>query len=429
MQLKRPKKGPTKGKLTGAISLASCSLLGAGNAIAENTWDIDTAIMLYTETDRVSALEPVVSAKKEVSDDEFISYKLTLDTLTGASATGAVPSSQPQTFTRPSGRGQYEIDANETPLDDTFKDTRLQFTMGWDKPIDRNNRRALGFNISREYDFTSISGNAGWTHEMNQKNTSLNMAINIELDAISPVGGTPLALSAQVLNSPIERDGSTESKQIVDLIFGVTQIIDRSSLFQVNLSHGLSDGYLNDPYKLVSIVDTTAGATEGEPVSQIYENRPDSRSRTGIFTSYKKQFDNRDIINASFRFMTDDWGVDSQTFDVSYRFRFENGYYIQPKLRLYQQSSADFYRYFLRDDEVVPDEVSADYRLGEMDAQTIGIKFGHADSQGDGWSVRLEQYVQSGDGSPSEAFGQLTTQDLYPDVKATVVQFNYSFQW
>ena len=418
-----------KGNLTGVLSLASCSLLGVAHAATETPWDIDTAILLYTEADRVSALEPVISAKKEIDDDEFISYKLTLDTLTGASATGAVPSTQAQTFTRPSGDGEYQIDANETPLDDTFRDTRVQFTLGWDKPIDRQNRRTLGFNISREFDFTSISGNAGWTHELNQKNTSLNAAINIELDEIRPVGGTPLALSSQILGSPIQRDGNSESKQIIDLIFGVTQIIDRSSLFQVNLSHGISDGYLTDPYKLVSVVDTAVGANEGEPVNQIYENRPDSRSRTGIFTRYKKQFENRDIFNASFRFMTDDWGIDSQTFDVSYRFRFKSGYYLQPRIRLYQQTAADFYRFFLRDDEAVPTDVSADYRLGNLDAQTIGIKFGHANSQGDGWSVRLEQYVQSGDSSPSEAFGQLTSQDLYPDVEATIVQFAYSFQW
>jgi hypothetical protein len=41
--------------------------------------------------------------------------------------------------------------------------------------------------------------------------------------------------------------------------------------------------------------------------------------------------------------------------------------------------------------------------------------------------VRLEQYVQTGESSPAEAVGQLQQQDLYPDVTATIVQFNYSF--
>jgi hypothetical protein len=43
--------------------------------------------------------------------------------------------------------------------------------------------------------------------------------------------------------------------------------------------------------------------------------------------------------------------------------------------------------------------------------------------------VRLEAYQQSGDSSPDEAFGQLSNQDLYPDVDAVIAQFNYSFKW
>ena len=76
-----------------------------------------------------------------------------------------------------------------------------------------------------------------------------------------------------------------------------------------------------------------------------------------------------------------------------------------------------------------PDEASADYRLGEMDATTVGFKFGRDLNERHAWSLRLEQYLQTGEGSPSEAFGQLEQQDLYPDVEALIVQFNYSFKW
>jgi hypothetical protein len=64
-----------------------------------------------------------------------------------------------------------------------------------------------------------------------------------------------------------------------------------------------------------------------------------------------------------------------------------------------------------------------------MDATTYGFKFGREIDQRHIWSLRLERYEQTGDSSPSEAFGQLDQQDLYPDVKATIVQFSYSFQW
>lgn len=414
-------------KISGLLSVASCSLLGSMGAQAADNWDVDTSVLIYSESDRVSAFEPVVSMKKDLNETDILSMKLTLDSLTGASATGAVPSSQAQTFTRPSGNGQFTTPANETPLDDTFKDSRGQFNLNWDKAIDSNNRRNLGFGVSTEYDFTSISGNASWTHEMNEKNTALTGGINLEFDTISPIGGIPQARSIQDVNQAIIREGADDNRQVIDMLVGVTQIIDRSSLFQVNLSYSMADGYLTDPFKIVSIVDTTPGANLGEPTSQIYEHRPDSRSKTSVYGKYKKSLSNEDIVTASLRLMSDDWGVSSETIDLTYRWQLDNGYYLQPHVRIYHQSAADFYRYFLLDSEAVPTDVTADYRLGEMDAQTFGVKFGKTNQFGNDWSVRIEQYVQSGNSNPAVAFGQLSNQDLYPDVDAIIVQASYSF--
>ena len=412
----------TKKKVAGLLSAATCTLLGGPAQSTDNGWDVDSAILFYTEdNDRIEVDEPVISATKDLGDDESLSMKLVYDSLTGASATGAVPSTMVQTFTRPSGRGTYTVAPNETPLDDTFKDTRVAFGMNWEKPVDRNNRRNLGFNVSKEYDFTSISANALWQHDTNQKNTTYSYGINVELDDFDPVGDVPEPLTKMMDQI---KGASSDSRDIVDLLFGVTQVIDKTSLFQLNLSLSESDGYLTDPYKFVSVVDAT-----GEPISQLFENRPDSRSRQSLYGKYKKQLANKDIFTASYRFMTDDWGIDSNTFDFTYRFSLKEGYFIEPHLRWYQQTEADFYRYFLRDSEPVPAEASADYRLGEMDATTVGVKFGKQIDDQHIWSVRLEQYVQSGDSSPSEAFGQLAQQDLYPDVEATMVQFNYSFKW
>ena len=408
-------------RIAGLLSAASCSLLGNPSQAAENPWNVDSALLYYAETDRVSAVEPVISADKDLGDDEILSMKLVLDSLTGASANGAVPSTNPQTFTRPSGKGTYTTDPNETPLDDTFHDTRIAYSLNWDKPIDRFNRRNLGFSISNEYDFFSLAVNGRWQHDMNQKNTSLTAGINLELDSIEAVGGIPQGLTD---TDNRLREGSSDERQVLDLIFGVTQVIDRSSLFQVNYSFSDADGYLTDPYKLLSVVDTS-----GEPVNNVYEERPDTRTKHSLFGRYKKMLANRDIVTASYRFMTDDWGIDSHTVDLAYRWKLNRGYFIQPRLRRYQQSAADFYNYFLVDGNPLPEFASADYRLGEMTATTVGVKFGKTIDDKHLWSLRLESYVQSGDSSPAEAFGQLTNQDLYPDLEAVIVQFNYSFQW
>lgn len=428
MQLKNRKMK----SVSGLLSAATCTLLGT-TVQADSEWDIDTAVLFYDEKDRVSAFEPVISMKRDLNETDTQSMKLVLDALTGSSATGAVPSTQAQTFTRPSGNGRFTTPANETPLDDTFRDSRAQFNMNWDQAMEGDNRRNLGFNISKEYDFTSVGGNASWTHEMNQKNTAITAGAALEFDVIEPIGGIPQALSNQpykaTIDDPILRASADDDRQVIDLLVGVTQVINSTSLFQVNLSYSMADGYLTDPFKVVSVVDTTPGANLGEPIAQIYESRPDTRNKTSVFGKYKKSLPNDDIITASLRIMTSDWGVDSETLDVTYRWQLDNGYYLQPHFRYYQQSAADFYRYFLLDSEAIPQNVTADYRLGELDSQTFGIKFGNTDRYGNDWSVRIEQYVQSGNDSPDVAIGQLQNQNLFPDVEATIVQVNYSFKW
>ncbi|MCP4981791.1 MAG: DUF3570 domain-containing protein [Gammaproteobacteria bacterium] len=421
-------------KIAGLLSIATCSLLGNASRADTGDWDVDSAILFYDEPDRVSAVEPVISATKDLGDDETLSMKIVLDILTGASANGAVPSASVQTFTTPSGgrgddddgdeddsRGLYTVQPNETPLDDTFEDERIAFSLNWDKPVNRNNRRNLGLNLSAENDFLSVSTNARWQHDLNQRNTTLTFGINLELDVIDPLGRTPVPFSSMV---DLRRQSGTESREVVDLIFGVTQVINRSSLFQVNLSLSNSDGYMTDPYKFVSVVDGT-----GEPIDQLFENRPDGRSRQSIFGKYKKTLANKDIFTASYRYMTDDWEIDSHTFDFTYRYKINQGYFFEPHLRFYQQTAAEFYRYFLSDSEALPEFVSADYRLGDLDTTTVGIKFGKDTDGNHHWSARYEYYLQTGESSPSEAIGQLRQQDLFPDVEAYIVQFSYSFTW
>jgi len=408
-------------KIAGLLSVATCSLLCTPVQADKGEWDIDAAVLYYAEDDgRVEAIEPVISARKDLGDEESLSMKLVIDSLTGSSPNGAVPSTQVQTFIKPSGDGTYEVAPNETPLDPSFKDTRVAYSMNWEKPYDRNNRRNYGFNISKEYDFTSISANALWQHDTNQKNTTYSYGFNFEFDNIEPVGDVPDPLTSMYDQ---EKGDSSDTRNVIDLLFGVTQVIDRTSLFQVNLTLSEADGYMTDPYKIVSLVD----GVSGEPVDQLYENRPDSRSRQGLYGKYRKTLGNDDIFTASYRYMTDDWGIDSNTFDFTYRFKFGNGYYLQPRLRLYDQTAADFYTYFLVDGDPLPSDVSADYRLGEMEATTVGIKFGREVDRQHSWSVRLEQYEQTGESSPSEAVGQLRNQDLYPDVTATIVQLSYAF--
>ncbi|MFZ2649482.1 MAG: DUF3570 domain-containing protein [Burkholderiaceae bacterium] len=51
---------------------------------------------------RVSAIEPVLSARRTDANERTLSVSFNLDAVTGASPNGAVPQPTPQTFTSPS---------------------------------------------------------------------------------------------------------------------------------------------------------------------------------------------------------------------------------------------------------------------------------------------------------------------------------------
>lgn len=388
----------------------------------EKSWYFDSSVLYYSEPDRVMAIEPVIAAKKKISEDEFYSFKLVIDSLTGASHNGATASNVAQTFTRPSGKGEYTANAGETPLDDTFHDTRVAISSSYQRPVDRLTRNTYGVNASKEYDYLSLAVNYLFEKDMNQKNTTLSAGVSYAYDTIKPEGGLPTPLASMVAPAVTQpKNGTDDTKQTIDLILGATQIIDRESLFQVNYSFSKSDGYMTDPFKLLSVVDPTTGSTN----DYIYENRPDNRMKHGLFGAYKKAVGN-DTVEVSYRFMTDDWGINSHTLDFHYAWMFSEGKkFLEPHIRLYTQSKADFYNTFLAQGETNK-YASADYRLADMNAITVGLKYGQDLENDKSFSVRLEYYLQTGDSSRGE-IGVQNGLDLYPDVDALILQVSYSF--
>ena len=94
------------------LNAAALALLGlsghASGQTAEPGWEFDTSTLVYSEADsRVQAVEPKLRATRYGDDGQILSAAVTVDVLTGASPNGAAPASAPQTFSRPSGNGQY----------------------------------------------------------------------------------------------------------------------------------------------------------------------------------------------------------------------------------------------------------------------------------------------------------------------------------
>ena len=426
--------------IKGRVGLATCSLLQIAAPLAQaegSDWDIDTAFLYYGESDgRVQAAEPAIYAGRNFGDDDRIDLRLVVDVLTGATPNGAHASTVPQTFTTPSGSGSYTTPAGETPLDESFHDTRVAAGADWTISLDRLSKLILGINVSSEYDYISAGISSTYSRDFNNRNTTLTAGVAFNSDTISPVGGVPIEFAPMVKQDlTLNRSGSSETKTISDFIIGVTQIVNRKTIIQLNYTFGLTDGYQNDPYKIVTIVDPVTGlptlptmAAAGD-LPYVYEKRPDSRQRNALFFNSAHHL-TEDVIHFSYRYFWDDWGITSHTLDLKYRYQLANSY-LMPHVRYYSQDAADFYTHNLKlgtDIDAATGAVSKqyasnDYRLAKSVTTTLGLKYGIPLSDNSEISMRGEfiQQAISNDGVPA---GEET-----PDLDAVVLQLNYSLVW
>lgn len=417
---------------------ASTGLMTEGTA-EPGTTTVDTAVLFYQEQGgRVRAIEPSTEFTINRLNGDTISGSLTFDSLTGATPNGATPWINQQTFTslQPAPSTQvtstsasgnrtvttipgtglvqsaYSVAANTLPLDAGFHDHRYAGTLGYSAMLDPDTRLKLGAAASVERDFESYSGNLGISRDLFDKNTTLSLAANLEWDRSKPFYGTPTGF--QTLNSAVT--GGNDSKTVVSVVAGVTQTLTRFWLTQLNYSYGSSQGYQTDPYKILSEVNGQLGI----PEQYVYENRPRSRTRQSVYWGNKIAL-GPTVADVSLRYYHDSWGIDSITAEASEQIPLGRNFYIEPLLRYYHQSAANFYVKYLVFGATLPAYASADGRLSRFNATTLGVKAGIRLFAGTEFYVDAEDYRQTGSHFDASAPGPLATLDMFPGVHALSV--------
>jgi hypothetical protein len=441
MQLKPKAPQPRSANARRRLIAASCALLGSAAARSQDgqtaptgsglldDWSADSALAYYHEDGRIQAIEPIVNASKTFSDGEALSLNATFDSLSGSSPNGALTSRTPHTFASPSGtsltgKRTYTTAAGQLPVDPKYHDQRLAVGGDWTLPLSRVTQLSVGGKLSDEHDFLSATVNASIAHDFNEKNTTVSFGISNEYDSIKPIGGTPVAGSDYSL---FDKTGG-KSKDGVGLLLGLTQVMTRNWLTEFNVSVDRFTGYLSDPYKIISVIDT-AGNTTG----YVYESRPDQRIRKSAYWENRVMWTDQVSTALSLRAMADDWGVRSDTAQLHLRWSLsDRDRYIEPTLRWYRQTAAEFYTpWILGTDKPATSYESSDSRLAAFHALTYGLKYaqtlaGHDGHAGPEFSIRAEYYQQTFDNQMG-APGALQGLDLYPSLKAFLVQVGWRF--
>ena len=360
MQLKR------SGRISQALAAATCTLLagGGGSVQAADSGQLDITDLHYAEEGRITVDEQVFSLKRDRKNGRSFTLKLYHDTITGATPNGAA---DPATFTSPSG----------TPYTDTLvqiKDERYAVTADWERELTRLEKVSYGYSYSTELDYDSLG--ASWKKERDTSNRmrTYTYGASLNYDLIRAEGGIPTGLAPA---TDTTRYGS-DNKVMADFLAGMTQVINRKTILQLNYSLGLSSGYLTDPYKFISVNDGSAKLQ--------YEKRPNFRFGNSLYALLI--YNHKDnVIRASYRYYMDDWGILSHTLDLRW--------YVQPHIRHYSQSAASFYSYIFYGEYPLTGYASSDYRLGNISGLTAGLQVGREFTKKFDANVRVEIIQQT----------------------------------
>lgn len=464
-----------------AVEQIPADSLGFGPG--QNYYEVDSAVLVYKESaGRVEAVEPASDVTWHGVDGSVFTLGLIADAVSGATPNGAVPSDRPQTFVTPvvvkggtssgstssgstggeggeggegggsSGAGggtggggvsvtgasgggtiitlpgggttvgrQYVVAPNTLPVDKGFKDRRYGFNVGWSQPVGEISDVGIGGAYSTERDYRALTIDAHVTQNFNANNTAVSLAGSVELDTSFPYGGVPTPLTAM---SPVLKAIASRGKTQTGIVLGVTQVMSRHWLMQLNLSFDSQSGYEIDPYRIISVVDPVSG----RPTQSLYESRPGNRQSESVFWESKLDY-GPTVTDISLRYFTDSWGISSETAELAERIDLGSTFFVEPNARWYQQSAAKFFRNFLVGGQPLPQFASSDSRLGSFSAMTGGLKFGFKPTEGTELYIRGEYYDQTGTAHPADAFGQLKSQNLFSGTKAAYVLLGYTWDF
>lgn len=367
---------------SGTTLLLTPLLLPAPRAQAEIPhFTLDYGYQDYNEDDgRIRVEAHYLRGSVDFDEETSFRFQYLHDAISGSSPTGALP-------------------GTVQPFLSELEDVREGILGAISRQIG-DHRIELEVSRSKENDYISRGFAITDTIELNQKNTTLTFGFNLLDDQVSVPGL------------------KTQDKNAYDIFAGVSQILGKNTLVTANFTLGYTEGYLNDPYKVVQrdeliLIPNGLGGFFEIPIVNLYrENRPDSRLRQVLQLGARHYFTAADAaIDGTLRLSYDDYGIFSQTLRIEWRQSIGDRFDVIPFFRYYHQNEADFFVNTLNNlgsgtPSAEPDgsgpNYSADYRLSSLTAISCGLKVNWRINDHFTASAAYERYVMDGTGGRND---------------------------
>ena len=219
----------------------------------------------------------------------------------------------------------------------------------------------VGGGLSLENDFKSSYGNVNGRLDFNQKMTSLKFGLGYTSSKITAILDHDIVpyLTRTAYADQIESRGGSEilhgDRQDFTANLGLTQVLNKHAVIDTNIGFTNSSGYLENPYKAMSVIFVDPVLLSGNrdsliegDVRALMEQRPGNRNQIAVNSKYIQHISPLDAaLHLNYKFSYDDWGIDTNTFTLDWVQPLGYGWTITPRIRYYSQGAADFYDPFL----------------------------------------------------------------------------------
>jgi len=222
-----------------------------------------------------------------------------------------------------------------------------------------DDRYAANIELTKKLSCHSLSAKASFSTEDDYDSVGIACTDSIDLNRKN----TTLSLGAAYAHDRAKDffTGSSEPKDVMNLMVGISQLLSLKTVFTGNVSCGFLSGYLNDQYK---VVELNGGL--------VPEERPDHKTGWIVYMALKQYVERmRASVEAGYRLYDDTFGIIAHTMSLTWNQKLGGHLELAPTVRWYDQSEADFYAIRFTGS---PDTYSSDYRLSALTTVSYGVR-------------------------------------------------------
>lgn len=224
--------------------------------------------------------------------------------------------------------GQYYVDMVSAASVDVlataseYTEERTEYTLGVDY-LHEDAILSLGYTNSSENDYEANTVYFSTSQEFFGGMSTVTLGYARGWDDVGVAG-----------NDAFNEEADRQNYQL-----GLSQVVTRNSLLGLDLEVVTDEGFLQNPYRQNRYIDPN------DPTDFLYqpERYPETRTSFSVATRALYYLPYRASIRGEFRYFSDSWGIDAQTFELAYVHALSPRWTLEGRARYYVQDEADFY--------------------------------------------------------------------------------------